>query len=71
MGVLTDSRGVVKALYCTYRSAVSKKSELDYCRGLPAQYFQPWVGHVLRCGLHARPGVPVLNAELVRPPSSP
>ncbi|GIL73118.1 hypothetical protein Vretimale_4727 [Volvox reticuliferus] len=66
-GCLTDHRGRVRGLWCSYSEQVDKE-EREWCAGLHAAVFYPWVEQLARLldqGTSASPpAVSVLDAEL-------
>jgi hypothetical protein len=46
-GVLTDDQGRIRALWGSYAEQVEKE-EREWCAGLPAHVFEPWVAQLLR-----------------------
>ncbi|KAG2499918.1 hypothetical protein HYH03_002205 [Edaphochlamys debaryana] len=66
-GCLTDSRGRVRGLWCSYSEQVEKE-EREWCAGLHAAVFQPWIEQLARLldkeAPAPPPAVSVLDAEL-------
>ncbi|GFR40978.1 hypothetical protein Agub_g1643, partial [Astrephomene gubernaculifera] len=66
-GCLTDNRGRVRGLWCSYSEQVEKE-EREWCAGLHAAVFHPWVEQLASLLDRPVPGPPpavnVLDAEL-------
>ncbi|GBF93978.1 protease Do-like [Raphidocelis subcapitata] len=65
-GVLTDDAGRVRALWGSYAEQVDKE-EREWCAGLPAHVFAPWVEQLAAldaAGVLPTPPVRTLDAEL-------
>ncbi|GLC44411.1 hypothetical protein PLESTB_000472500 [Pleodorina starrii] len=66
-GCLTDNRGRVRGLWCSYSEQVDKE-EREWCAGLHAAVFYPWVEQLARLLDQDTPAPPpaasVLDAEL-------
>ena len=46
-GIITDDQGALRALYASY-SEQEDKVEREWCVGLPASIFEPWVRRVAK-----------------------
>lgn len=56
-GCLTDNRGRVRGLWCSYSEQVEKE-EREWCAGLHAAVFHPWVEQLARLLDQESPGPP-------------
>ena len=62
-GVITDDAGRVRALWGSYAEQVDKE-EREWCAGLPAHVFAPWVGRL--AALEASPALPTPPVRCAR-----